>query len=42
VCLLLKLHVIDVDDQAVVCCRCRFMLAMVLSSHVGDVAIESY
>jgi hypothetical protein len=42
VCLPLKLHVVDVDDKAVMCCRCQVMLATVLLSHAGDVAAESY
>jgi hypothetical protein len=44
VCLPLKSHVIvvDVDDQVVACCRYRVMLATVLPSHAGDVAVESY
>jgi hypothetical protein len=44
VCLPLKLHVVDVDvdDKAVMCCRCRVMLATVLPSHAGNVAAESY
>jgi hypothetical protein len=44
VCLPLKLYVVivDVDDQAVACCYCRVMLAKVLSSHIGDVAVDSY
>jgi hypothetical protein len=38
----LKLHVVGVDDQVVACCHCRVVLATVLPSHAGDVAIESY
>jgi hypothetical protein len=39
VCLALKSYVDDVDDQAIVCCPCQVMLAMVLLSHAGDGAI---
>jgi hypothetical protein len=41
VCLSLKSYVIDVDDQVVAYCRCRVMLAMLLSSPTGDGAVEA-
>jgi hypothetical protein len=42
VCLPQKLHVVDADDQAIACCHCQVMLGMILPSHAGDVAAESY